>query len=75
MTERIQQERKQKEKLQKDMAKQRRAQLLAANKEEDREIKRLEKLLKLDKRKKKTIPKSFYADNLGCILSSFCKNL
>lgn len=39
-----------------------------ANLEEDREIKKLEKRLKLNKRKNKTIPKSFVTDGLDCIL-------
>lgn len=39
-----------------------------ANLKEDREIKKLEKRLKLNKRKNKTIPKSFVTDGLDCIL-------
>lgn len=42
--------------------------LKTANLEEDKIIKKLEKQLKLNKRKKKTIPKSFAADGLDCIL-------
>lgn len=43
-------------------------QLLTANKEEDKEIKKLEKLLNLNKRKSKKIPSSFVSDGLDCIL-------
>lgn len=39
-----------------------------ANLIEDKEIKKLEKRLKLNKRKNKTIPKSFVTDGLDCIL-------
>ncbi|XP_074477756.1 nucleolar MIF4G domain-containing protein 1 [Sebastes fasciatus] len=43
--------------------------LLAANEEEDREIKKLEKCLGLNRRKnKKTLPQSFVADGLDYIL-------
>ncbi|XP_012175846.2 nucleolar MIF4G domain-containing protein 1 homolog [Bombus terrestris] len=42
-----------------------------ANLEEDREIKKLEKRLKLNKRKNKTIPKSFVTDGLDYLLD-FC---
>ena len=45
--------------------------LKTANLEEDRIIKKLEKQLKLNKRKKKTIPKSFAADGLDYLLD-FC---
>lgn len=58
-------------KLQSDMQKSRKKQLLAANEEEDRNIRHLEKLLHLNRRKgnqKKTLPKSFADDGLGCIL-------
>lgn len=43
--------------------------LLEANEEEDREIKKLERFLRLNKRKnKKTLPQSFVADGLDYIL-------
>ncbi|XP_076675241.1 nucleolar MIF4G domain-containing protein 1 [Andrena cerasifolii] len=45
--------------------------LKAANLEEDKIIKKLEKQLKLNKRRKKTIPKSFAADGLDYLLD-FC---
>ena len=45
--------------------------LKTANLEEDRIIKKLEKQLKLNKRKKKTIPKAFAADGLDYLLD-FC---
>ena len=54
--------------LQKDMQKQRIKQLIRANKDEDKEIKKLEKQLKLNKRKSKSVPKSFAEDGLDCIL-------
>lgn len=57
-------------KLQKQYEKSRREQMLKANMDEDKEIKRLAKHLKLDKRK--TIGKSFVDDGLDCIL--FLKN-
>lgn len=49
--------------------------LKQANLEEDRIIKKLEKQLKLNKRKKKTIPKSFALDGLDCILFVLLKNI
>ncbi|XP_016922254.1 nucleolar MIF4G domain-containing protein 1 homolog [Apis cerana] len=45
--------------------------LKLANLKEDKEIRKLEKKLKLTKRKKKTIPKSFVTDGLDYILD-FC---
>ncbi|XP_043791161.1 nucleolar MIF4G domain-containing protein 1 homolog [Apis laboriosa] len=45
--------------------------LKEANLKEDKEIKKLEKKLKLTKRKKKTIPKSFVTDGLDYLLD-FC---
>lgn len=54
--------------LQKDMLKQRRRQLKEANLEEDRNIKQLEKQLKLNKKKTSSISKSFSSDGLDCIL-------
>lgn len=51
----------------------RKKQLLTANQEEDRNIRQLEKLLRINqkrrgKTKPKSIPKSFREDGLGCIL-------
>lgn len=54
--------------LEKDMAIARQKQLLEANQEEDRNIRQLAKLLKLNRRKTKSIPKSFKEDGLDCIL-------
>lgn len=45
--------------------------LKLANLKEDKEIRKLEKKLKLTKRKKKTIPKSFVTDGLDCILFDY----
>lgn len=53
-------------KLQKQYEKSRREQMLEANVDEDKEIKKLAKHLKLDK--KKNIGKSFVDDGLDCIL-------
>ncbi|XP_018561750.1 nucleolar MIF4G domain-containing protein 1 homolog [Anoplophora glabripennis] len=61
-------EQKEKNKLQKEMTKQRMKQLLDANVDEDRNIKQLEKHLKLNKRKSKSIPKSFTEDGLDYLL-------
>lgn len=55
-------------KLQKDMARQRKKLLKVANLDEDRNIKQLEKQLKLNKRKSKNISKAFSSDGLDCIL-------
>jgi len=52
-------------KLQKQFEKSRREQMKHANDDEDKEIKRLAKRLKLDK--KKTMGKSFVDDGLDCI--------
>lgn len=65
------QEIKEKEKLDKGIKKMRKKVLKDANKEEDREIKKLEKQLKLNKRKSKSIPKSFADEGLDCILLTF----
>ncbi|CAG0919076.1 unnamed protein product, partial [Notodromas monacha] len=46
----------------------RRKNLRRDNKEEDKEIKRLEKKLKLNKRKKKSLPQSFLSDGLDYLL-------
>lgn len=66
------QEIKEKEKLDKGIKKMRKKVLKDANKEEDREIKKLEKQLKLNKRKSKSIPKSFADEGLDCILLTLC---
>ncbi|XP_026825309.1 nucleolar MIF4G domain-containing protein 1 homolog isoform X2 [Ooceraea biroi] len=57
----------------KNVKKQRVQQLQQANKEEDKMIKQLEKRLKLNKRKSKSIPQSFVADGLDYILD-FCNS-
>lgn len=59
-------ERAEEMKLHKQFEKSRREQMLKANVDEDKEIKKLAKHLKLDKRK--TIGKSFVDDGLDCIL-------
>lgn len=59
---------KKEEKAEKRMKKQRMQQLKQATLEEDKMIKRLEKRLKLNKRKSKSTPKSFVSDGLDCIL-------
>lgn len=64
----LEKEKKMQLKLQKEMNKQRNKQLVQANLEEDRNIKRLEKQLKLNKRKSKAVPASFSNDGLDCIL-------
>jgi nucleolar MIF4G domain-containing protein 1 len=61
-------ERERNQKLQMDMKNQRIKQLQKANQQEDKVIKKLEKQLKLSKRKLKSVPKSFTADGLDCIL-------
>ncbi|XP_066254134.1 nucleolar MIF4G domain-containing protein 1 homolog [Euwallacea similis] len=61
-------EKREQKKVQKDMIKQRREQLLRENKKEDVTIRKLEKQLKLHKRKSKSIPKSFAADGLDYLL-------
>lgn len=58
------------ERMQKNAKKQRMVQLKQANLEEDKTIKHLEKQLKLNKRKTKSIPKSFVSDGLDCILDN-----
>ncbi|KAJ8969086.1 hypothetical protein NQ317_016331 [Molorchus minor] len=57
-------EKKEQLRIEKEMLKQRNKQLLEANFEEDRNIRHLEKQLKLNKRKSKSIPKSFAEDDL-----------
>lgn len=64
----MQKEKKELQNLQKQMQKQRTKQMKQANEEEDRNIRHLEKQLKLHKRKSKSIPKSFASDGLDCIL-------
>lgn len=59
-------EKKEQKKLQKGMLKQRRDQLLKENEKEDHTIRKLEKQLKLNKKKSKAIPKSFASDGLDC---------
>ncbi|GJQ73611.1 hypothetical protein Trydic_g13955 [Trypoxylus dichotomus] len=61
-------EKRQQRKLEKEMQKQRSKQLLEANLEEDQNIRRLEKQLKLNKRKSKLIPKTFASEGLDYIL-------
>jgi hypothetical protein len=61
-------ERERIQKLQVDMKNQRIKQLKKANQEEDKIIKKLEKQLKLSKRKLNSVPKSFTTDGLDCIL-------
>lgn len=60
-------EQKEQKRIQKEMDNQRKKQLLKENITEDRTIKRLEKLLHLNKRKTKNLPKSFAFDGLDCI--------
>ena len=59
---------KKKQKLEDEMKKQQNKQLVQDNVQENRNIKRLEKQLGLNKHKSKTIPKSFVSDGLDCIL-------
>lgn len=54
--------------LQREMKKQRIKALNQENKREDKTIKQLEKKLKLNKRKSKTVPKAFIDCGLDCIL-------
>lgn len=60
----VKREQKIKEELIKKMSAKRKKQMIAANEEEDKNIKKLEKLLKLNKRKSKSLPKSFTDDGL-----------
>lgn len=55
-------------KLEKQMREQRKRQLVEANEKEDQIIKSLEKKLRLDKRKNKSMSKSFINEGLDCIL-------
>ena len=50
---------------------QRKSDLLAANRQEDKMIKQLEKQLGLKKRKSKSLPSSFVNDGLGGILDTY----
>lgn len=59
-------EKREQKKLEKGMLKQRRDQLLKENEKEDQTIRKLEKQLKLNKKKSKAIPKSFASDGLDC---------
>ncbi|XP_067011614.2 nucleolar MIF4G domain-containing protein 1 [Anabrus simplex] len=61
-------ERLRREKLEKEMQKTRKIQMKQANREEDKIIKKLEKQLKLNKRKSKSVPKSFASDGLDYLL-------
>ncbi|XP_054266390.1 nucleolar MIF4G domain-containing protein 1 [Macrosteles quadrilineatus] len=61
-------EMREKSKLERGIRNQRKKMLMEANKEEDKEIKRLEKQLKLNKRKSKTVPKSFVDEGLDWLL-------
>ncbi|KAK9883544.1 hypothetical protein WA026_001719 [Henosepilachna vigintioctopunctata] len=64
----VRKEQKKQKKLQKEMTSQRNKQLKLANEDEDRNIKKLEQQLKLNKRKSKTVPKSFSEDGLDFLL-------
>ncbi|EZA48843.1 Nucleolar MIF4G domain-containing protein [Ooceraea biroi] len=59
----------------KNVKKQRVQQLQQANKEEDKMIKQLEKRLKLNKRKSKSIPQSFVADDILDFCNSENRNV
>lgn len=59
-------EHKEQKRIQKQMDEQRKKQLLKENVFEDKNIKRLEKMLHLNKRKAKSLPKSFAVDGLDC---------
>ncbi|XP_046990452.1 nucleolar MIF4G domain-containing protein 1-like isoform X2 [Schistocerca americana] len=65
---RFQKEQQRTKALKQEMKKSRDRQLLEANKEEDKIIRKLEKQLKLNKRKSKSIPKSFSSDGLDYLL-------
>ena len=56
------------EKLKNDQEKQRKIQMAVANEEEEKTIKKLEKQLKLNKRKTKGLPASFKEDGLDYLL-------
>ncbi|XP_066139516.1 nucleolar MIF4G domain-containing protein 1 homolog isoform X2 [Euwallacea fornicatus] len=61
-------EKREQKKVQKDMIKQRKKQLLRENEKEDATIRKLEKQLKLHKRKSKSVPQSFVTDGLDYLL-------
>uniref|UniRef100_A0AAR5QBH3 MI domain-containing protein n=1 Tax=Dendroctonus ponderosae TaxID=77166 RepID=A0AAR5QBH3_DENPD len=61
-------EKREQQKMEKGMSKQRKQQLLQANAAEDHTIRKLEKQLKLNKKKTKAIPKSFSEDGLDYLL-------
>lgn len=65
--------RRKSEDLERQQRKEKNRLLKAANLKEDKVIKRLEKQLKLNKRKKETVSKSFVSDGLDCILLLFNK--
>ncbi|XP_049853505.1 nucleolar MIF4G domain-containing protein 1 [Schistocerca gregaria] len=65
---RFQKEQQRTKALKQEMKKSRDRLLLEANKEEDKIIRKLEKQLKLNKRKSKSIPKSFSSDGLDYLL-------
>jgi hypothetical protein len=67
-------ERERNQKLQVDMKNQRIKQLKKANQQEDKVIRKLEKQLKLNKKKLKSIAKSFTTDGLDCILHKSVKD-
>eukprot|EP00088_Acartia_fossae_P050313 TRINITY_DN5628_c0_g1_i2.p1 TRINITY_DN5628_c0_g1~~TRINITY_DN5628_c0_g1_i2.p1 ORF type:complete len:821 (+),score=294.37 TRINITY_DN5628_c0_g1_i2:36-2465(+) len=57
-------------KLEKEQSEQRKNRLLEDNKDEEKEIKRLEKLLGMKRRKSKNLPKSFLDDGLDYLFGS-----
>ncbi|KAG5320029.1 NOM1 protein, partial [Acromyrmex heyeri] len=61
------------ERMEKNVKKQKITQLKQANLDEDKAIKQLEKQLKLNKRKSKSVPKSFISDGLDYLLD-FCNS-
>ncbi len=64
------------EKLQKQMRVERIRRLREANMAENKEIRALEKKLKINRRKSKSLPKSFITEGLDCILfySAYCRS-
>ena len=63
-------EKKMLKKLENQMRNERKRQMLEANHEEDKVIRDLEKKLKLNRRKNKSMPRSFVSEGLDCILYS-----
>lgn len=57
-----------KQRLEKEMQKERKKQLQMANKDEDKNIKQLAKQLRMNRRKSKSMPKAFATEGLDCIL-------